>query len=252
MWRSPGPGLSRLQTRDGRSWRMLPSFSFCLAGSWVLFPLPRCGGRGQGCGTRLDLRSLCLVPPGGALVWGSGRGSSDVADTLRPLPCRRVTAWAGPLPRWCGARPAESGSARLCAVLLERSGSFAFQAPGTEWWCRSLATPACALPGVPLQPPRWCVLPGVREPLGGRGGEEKEALGAAPAAAATARGLSRPASGAPCASVGGQVTSLPVPQTPPPILGPVPRVGLMLPWCWGPLCPVRGARGGWRGVARLR
>lgn len=117
------------QTRDGRSWRMGPLFSFCPRAPRSPSPLPavavRWGVRG-GCvqaPARPRLPVFCLT----ALA---GPGSPDAADTLACLPWLRVVR--GP-PRHGEGRPGAALLTRLgvlsalCAwpsvVPLERSRS---------------------------------------------------------------------------------------------------------------------------------
>lgn len=96
MWHSCGPGPKLLHMRDGHSWRILPSCSFCLAGSWSRFSLPRHGGKGQGCRSLFNLHSLCLLLPGST----GGVQAGDLRHGRHPLSfamlvCHRV---GGPPP----------------------------------------------------------------------------------------------------------------------------------------------------------
>lgn len=117
MWRSPGPGLSRLQTRDGRSWRMLPSFSFCLAGS---------GFRTPGLSHRTEVR-WCGGPGGGPRTWRTPFALCRAGVSRRGrAPSRGGVGLVRQSPALLGSvRCSWSGPGRLPFRRLEPSGGVA-------------------------------------------------------------------------------------------------------------------------------
>lgn len=148
MSRSPGPGLTSRQTRDGRSWRTGPLFSFCpRAPRLSCHALPACRGVCGRAGVVVsgpDLRS-----PASCLTAWAGPWSSDAADALASPPWRVPRGRSSPR-RWgpsrrCAARPLLARERDLLGPLW-----CPWSAPGRPSGARGRAVVSFPFPSVLL------------------------------------------------------------------------------------------------------